>query len=515
MKTISSEQFKNTYGEHAVSLFDKEQNNVEPSFLQETGEDIAQIGTDIASSAQNRLGSFSSGVKALLEGKQSIPETIFQTGGQTAGFISDIFGSVIKGGVKAVLPQSAETAIKTGLGSALEPVVNTDLVKGVIEKYNSLDERTKRNVDSALGLVSLATDVATVGGGKKLSETAIKTGVEQVLSKGEKIAEKSIKPLISSTETAVKKTIEDTPASIMNRVARLDPTKLNEFKRLSGKNIGQYLVDTGNYGAPDKIILKESQKFVQSKKMVDEQLAQLPGVYKDGSIADALTELNKKVSIVSSDNVSAPFKGQVQDLIKKYNAGGLTMNEINQAKGLFEREVKLGYKGVGAQINAPAVEKATYIDKAIHDWQVKKAGDLGFKNIADINRQTQLSKFIINELGKKTIGQSALNNIGLTDWIVLAGGSPEAVAGFLTKKFFSSRAVQAKVAEMLNIGKPVNELITPVYQPTIENAFRKVWPSGTPLQLTEGTSPVKQVNIPIELRGQSTIEPPAQIINRQ
>ena len=51
--------------------------------------------------------------------------------------------------------------------------------------------------------------------------------------------------------------------------------------------------------------------------------------------------------------------------------------------------------------------------------------------------------------------------MGLTDWIMLAGGNPEAVAAFLTKKFFSSSAVQSKIAEMLTAGDELVGQIKP------------------------------------------------------
>jgi len=132
------------------------------------------------------------------------------------------------------------------------------------------------------------------------------------------------------------------------------------------------------------------------------------------------------------------------------------MGEINMVKRLYEKNVKLGYNKM---MNADKVEQATNIDNSLRNWQVNQAQELGFNNIAELNKQTQISKFLIDKLGDQVVGQNGLNGIGLTDWIVLGGGNPQAVAGFLTKKFFSSKSVQAKIAEYLNKGKDVNGII--------------------------------------------------------
>lgn len=260
----------------------------------------------------------------------------------------------------------------------------------------------------------------------------------------------------------IKETAQKAPENIMNRVARLKPTDAQKFEKLAGETHGSYLSKTGNLGTPDEIIKKEAEKFATSKSSVDDTLAKLKGRYKVGIIRDTLAELQAKAKSVSTKNVKSPYYKEVSDLIKSYNKNGLSMSEINSVKRLYEKNVKLGYNKL---LNAKEVEKATNIDNALREWQVKKASELGFKNIKELNKQTQLSKFIIDKLGDQIIGSNALNSVNLTDWIVLSGGNPTAVGAFLTKKFFSSKAVQSKLAEYLKQGE-ARGLIEPVLKTT-------------------------------------------------
>lgn len=271
--------------------------------------------------------------------------------------------------------------------------------------------------------------------------------------------------------------------SIMNRVARLKPTDANKFVDLAGETHGDYLAKTGNFGTPDKIVSNEAAKFTQSINNVDAELAKLPGVYKDGSVTDALSGLVDKAKSESGANIKSPYLAEAEGLLKKSEDGGLTMSEINQVKRLYERNVKLGYNKL---INADKVTQATNIDNALRNFQVDKAKELGFNNISELNKQTQISKYIIDKLGDQIVGKEGLNGFDLSDWVMLAGGDPTAVGGFLTKKFFSSNFIQSKIAKYLS-GGDVQPPVSPDVTFSPENIKRQVSPEGL-IGLPEGKS---------------------------
>lgn len=200
------------------------------SFLQDAGSDIKQIGSDISSSFKERREKVNQSKLAQSEGTQSGLETLFQTAGQGAGLVSDVFGSIIKGGIKSVLPQSTEDNIKQKVSSVAEPIVNSDIVKSVISKYNSLDDETKRNLESALNIGSLAVDVATLGVSKKVVETGIKTGVKvgsNLALKSTELSKSAVKPVVDTIENIGKKILQP-------EVSEATKVSLNPSKALAG-----------------------------------------------------------------------------------------------------------------------------------------------------------------------------------------------------------------------------------------------------------------------------------------
>jgi len=430
MKNLSAEQFKKQYGEIGATSFTQ---------APKDSSVVSRVSSSLKSSAQT--------AKEQITGTTDSPVT--------RGFelASTITGTPVKA-VMSALPESVQSGLSK-LGSvAYKPIEFLGNLlgnsKGLQDFVTSNPKATKviEEIAKIAGSTAeTAGNIAAIQGGV--------SGVKQI-SKGVASGVKKIPELVKPLTQKAGEVIESQPSNIMNRVARLKPNDEIKFKQLAGKTHGEYLSETGNFGAPDKILTNESIKFAKSIKSVDDSLAKLPGVYKTGAIKDALSELITKVKSVSSKNVPASYADEVKALVSKYNKGGLNMSEINQVKRLFESKVKLGYNKL---LNADKVEQATNIDSALRKWQVGKAQELGFKNIKELNKQTQISKFLIDKLGNQVIGQSGLNSIGLTDWIMLSGGNPQAVAGFLTKKFFSSKAVQAKIAELLKQGEPKGQIL--------------------------------------------------------
>lgn len=279
----------------------------------------------------------------------------------------------------------------------------------------------------------------------------IQTKVHEAITEGSNV----VKPIVNAGEGAVSSTGEN----IMNRVARLTPNEADKFKAMTGMSHGEYLQRTGNFGTPEKIIENEAVKFTKSLQTVDKAMADLPGEYKPQPLTTALDELSGREGRVSSPGAPSPDLARVKFLQGKAKTSGLNMSEINEVKRIYEKNVKLDY----LRQNLPEkVARANAIDSALRKWQFSQAEKLGLKNLPELNKQTQASKFIIDKLGKQLIGKTGNNMITLTDWIMLAGGEPTSVSAFLTKKLFSSKAVQARIAKMLS-GEPDITQLEAVY----------------------------------------------------
>ena len=429
----------------------------EQSITQDIVGDFKGIGEGILKTSEQRAGNILEIKSGLDSGQKSPASAIFQTAGQLAGAGADAIGETFKGVVKLALTPKGEARTKELVSSFGEKVVERPETQKLIKWYEGLTPETQDNLDAVGGFASLAAEFVGLGAGQKgaiLAKEGVSTGLD--------IAKQGAGEMVEETFKLGKNLVPKSP-DIMNRVARLTPTQARKFKSLAGESHGDYLTRTGNFGTPDKIVETEAIKFSQSIKSVDDTLATLPGVYKDGVIDDVLEGLTERVALTSSKNVPSPMASKVAKLTAKNAEDGLTMGDINEMKRLYEREVKLGYNKM---LNPDKVQMATNIDNALREWQVAKAEELGFTNLKELNKQTQISRNIINSLGDQVVGKTGLNNVTLTDWIMLSGGDPTAIAGFLTKKFFGSKGVQSKIAEMLSDIKPAEGIIKPKVTPS-------------------------------------------------
>jgi|GEM_PF-1519300 len=441
MKRVTIEEFKRKYGENALEGFTNPVTPTEQGFLSRVGTSIGQ-----------RFDKQKEILGETIEGKRSLASGFFGAAGQGAGMITDPLTEAVGTGLKATgLDKPLGSAIGAiSESKALAKVADVTGIQAITDYYMGSSQEVKDNIDAVFNIGSLIPAGALV----KPVVGAVKTGT---LATTKAITETTAK-IATETFELGKKILPKSP-EIMNRVARLTPTQARKFKDLAGESHGEYLTKTGNFGNPQQIVEKEAIKFSQSIKSVDEAFDKLEGVYKAGVIDDVLEGLQKKVVETSTKNVPSPISARVSELVAKNAGEGLSMKDINTMKRLYEREVKLGFNKMTTPSND--ITRATNIDNALREWQVIKAEELGFTNLRELNKQTQISKNLINSLGDEVVGKTGLNNVNLTDWIMLSGGDPTAVVGFLTKKFFSSKNIQSRIAGMLSGAKLPEGIIKP------------------------------------------------------
>lgn len=434
METISAEQFKKRYGDEAYNSFGQSSSPKEPGYFQRVGQDLKQIGKNLVSDIKTQ---------ANPENTQSPVKTavaLARGGLRTVGATARA----------AFTPVMEAPGIKQGTEFIGKKLAGTTPMQK-FAAWSQKHPEAAKDIQDVLDVASL------FGGSKggKVLETGIKSTAE-LAGEGLSKVGGTLPEIAQKTAQNFAKATKNTPGEIMTRIVRLTPREATAFEKTAGKSVGDYLTETGNFGNPKEVIAKEAEKFTQSRQMVDGALAKLPGQYRVGPVEDALNIVIEKGQKASSPNVKAGYLPRAQQLLQKSKSEGLSHGEINEVKRLLEQG-KLGYNKL---TNPEAVEKATNVDSAIRNWQFKKASELGFENLPEMNKQTQVSKFILNKLGDRVIGNQALNNVTLTDWIILAGGNPTAVGGFLTKKFFGSKTIQARIAKLLN-QKEVKEMIKP------------------------------------------------------
>lgn len=248
----------------------------------------------------------------------------------------------------------------------------------------------------------------------------------------------------------LKRALTPTSEGLLNRSNRLTPTQANNFMKLSGgESHGAYLERTGNFGTPQETVANEATKFVNSLKEVDDTLASIQGTYKSKPQDLMLDDLVAREASIGVPNGES---SAIARLYNKNKTQGLTMEEGNYLKRLYERTVKLGYQ---KEQNSIGIARSTRIDDAFRKWQFKTAKENGFTNLDALNKQTQLSRFIVDKLGSQIGGKTGNEAISLTDWIVLSGLDPTAIGAFFLKRGILDKGFQAGLAKVLSKKTPV------------------------------------------------------------
>lgn len=252
------------------------------------------------------------------------------------------------------------------------------------------------------------------------------------------------------------KNLKPDSAKIMQRVGRITPMQQVKFEKMAGQSVGDYLSSRQIFGNEEQVVTKLYDRFTKSKNAGDTAIETLPGTYQFKPVKTMLNDLVERESKVSTEGALSPDFNRINELQKKYKDTGLTMKENNEVKRLFERNVKLNY----IKENLPEkVDRANNIDSAVREMMFAKADELGLKNLKEIQKETQLSRTLMDQIGSYAQGRQANNALSLTDAILLAGGDTRAISQYITKKIFSSKRVQSWVAKVArDKGKDVGEI---------------------------------------------------------
>lgn len=386
-------------------------------------------------------------------------------------FLGGALRSFLKAPIKTALSVPATVMGEKGITVKSKYLGDTsDLNKTIQDNAEQLAERVNTGEITLPGALLRSTgqagletlDVASLvpaGSGAKAGTKLVQEGAEQVTkgaTKAVNVAGDVLKPI---TET-ISDTIQ--PEKIMQRVARIPKGEQVKFQKLTGESVGEYLVKRDIFGNEDEILQKLYKRFDDSKSEADTALAQLKGTFKPKQIQGALSELIKREASVSSPGALSPDAKRVTQLAGKYKTDGLTMSEINEVKRLYERNVRVDY--LKAASNQPErVVKATNVDSAIRNWQMKQAEKLGLENLSEINKETQAAKSLLESFGKEIAGTAGNNALGLTDAILISGGDPTSIGMLVGKKILSGKGLQSKIAKTLSKNTPKKEAVKAVF----------------------------------------------------
>lgn len=339
-------------GEATLAKYPEYNDRIKP----ETGfvADIKAIGSGIKKSFTDAVSSVDKSQEAQAKGEQSGVKTLYQTAGQTAGFISDSIGEVVIGALKAVAPQPIQEGIGRAVTSVAQGVAESEPAQDMVAWYQGLDPKDQRDVDATLGIVGLALDVA----GGALVKNPVKAGVTKTIDATTDIAKQSVKavdnvvtPAIDATKNLTKP-VTDAVTDIPRRFG----TNIENARNIR-QAVEALPTETAKVAVRDGIDINDvKQVFRTTDPTTQTKFKELAEVVKkfekDPSgtnpielvgkpIVTRLKDLDSKMTSVGKE------LGAIADDLGEVTADELTpavMKKLNEVQGL--RGLKLGDDGL-------------------------------------------------------------------------------------------------------------------------------------------------------------------------
>lgn len=421
-----------------------EQTPILPTSLKETAGDVKDVFVKSGERA------YKTGEKIIEKAKQGKPlgavsEFMSGVGKTLGGFFTDT--------AKIGLSQQAEDKVAQFGENVGAKVANTDTMQRLAKAYEALPDDVKNNIGDAgrfaEGLLSLVGAQTSATGFNKVFG-ATKTGFSN-LSKLSKEAVDDLSKIARSGKEGIvmSKKLGIAPENLMQRVARVSKGKQAAFEETAGESIGSYLVKRDIFGDPEQIAEQLYSRMRESMGKVDSGLSKIKGNFKDASVDDALDTLLEREIAVSTDRVPSKDLFRVTQLQRKAQKEGLTAPEINEVKRLYERNVKVDYLKDNVSTK---VEQANQVDSKLRELVVRIAAKNGFKDVAELNKETRLAKQLLDDIGAEYAGQQGNNLVSLSDAFFLAeaASNPSALAAFGLKKTLSSKKVLSATAKLLS-----------------------------------------------------------------
>ena len=243
----------------------------------------------------------------------------------------------------------------------------------------------------------------------------------------------------------------------LQNMNRLTKGEQSAFQKMTGTSQGQWMNERWLIVGWEEAIEKLGDYFLDSKKKVDDAMGTIQGNYKNDML-DLMLEDSVRFA---KDTLNEGLE-RVSELQQKAKEIWLTMSEINEVKRFYEQNNKLTY---GKDITAGEKSiRATNIDNAVREWQIKTAEENGFDNLREMNKETQASKFLLDKLVKNENGRLGNNYFTLTDYITGVGATvnPSMLTVLVGKKIANSnwfRKGYVKVLNKINGAETISEKV--------------------------------------------------------
>lgn len=203
---------------------------------------LADVTSDIAETGRGVVREFGAAGENIVDTTQrkdlNIFEKALQAGSQAFRGAARGFGEVVIGAGKVALPQETEEQIGGAVKETVSRVSELPQVQDLLNRYNSLDPETKRNVDNALGYAEGLAEIITGGTASRVVRPLVR-GTADFLDESKRLFASS--RTFNSVDDLVQETAQKTVGESLDGAMKVNP--LERFaglspdvkKRISGK----------------------------------------------------------------------------------------------------------------------------------------------------------------------------------------------------------------------------------------------------------------------------------------
>jgi hypothetical protein len=421
--------------------------------LYNLGKDIAETGGALKGTFQKTVGKIGEAGEAMKSGEQGLLRTIGQSAGIAAGGVSGAIGDVMTGGVKAALPEAGEQAVKSGIAKVAPAIMNLDEMAGspianLMAKYESLDDKSKRDIDAVLGIGSLALDLSGMGLTKKAGQVGLeKTGqaVAKTVAKTAEVAGKVgevAKPLAEGAINMTKgigRSISNIPTKIGTNLAEKQ-TAIKAVESLPTP-LARKTASLGVDVADVNTLLKIPQEIKQPVK----------------NLLQSVKDFSSGVSKVRPEEVvGKPITQALKNLDSKRITVGKQLGDIAKNLGVVSE----------AELFQPVFDK---LSKVVDGLTIKN-GKLNFKNTVLSSVETASDRKAIQSIFEQAVkwGTGEKKHKLRQELFEILGGKKKSLTNITATQEKAYEAIRQGLSDVLDTKNPAYKTLNTEYAKIVQ-----------------------------------------------
>ena len=429
----------------------------------EIGADISQTKQAIGEATNTALNKFEAVNQRQATGQQGSVRSALQKLGIGAGYASNVAGEAIIGAGKALLPQSAETAIQTGVEKAVTPIVQSQPVQNILSKYEELktvNPKLAQDIDSILGLGQLALDVTGVGVGSKGAKVAGKAGMEAVQTgaesaiRGAKVAGEAIGNVAEAGAKIAGDVIPTRKGVISGQISKaldLTPGDISNIKSSTGNDVGEWISNKNLIGGNKEETLNAIKGYTDTQyKAVRDEIAKVKKTY----TLNDMPRMKDSIILLESQVKGVPgledtFK-EVRSLLRKKS---YKLSDAQRVKELLDEQFSL-FKATGDVKEGTIKKGLANVRKDVKEFIEKEIKDTTGTDIRALNNDVSTGMSILEDASIRASRDLTRANVSLSDLGFFGTGSLIGTplfgaAALLGKRIIESPTVRLRIANFL------------------------------------------------------------------